>query len=75
MAKRSRVSGGFSVSGPGYDRGDLPTVHYAISSALGAATRASEDGTWYVRGNSTQATHAIQRIGRTIHVTKTGAAT
>lgn len=53
MAKRksrgSAPDGAVSVTGPDYERDGLPNLSVGISAAQTAASRAGQDGTWYVR--------------------------
>jgi len=48
MSKRTDT-GIVSVTGPGITRDGLPSVGVGLSVAQGAACRADQDATWYVR--------------------------
>lgn len=63
----------FVVSGPGYERGKLPSIGAALVAGQNAASRHDANGTWYVRAaDSNQALYRVERHGGTIYTVAVG---
>lgn len=69
--RQGASKGNVSVSGPGFEKGGYANTSVGISAALTAATRGEDGRAWYVREGD-HITHAVEKDGKTITVTRTG---